>query len=188
MKKLISSIALALIPLVLSILMLAFPSRIVTVVFFMLSLYILLGSLRELYVVLKVDELPAGIRNVSVIKNAINIILSVIVIFMAFSNPGILMDIVVYIVAVDLLLTAISDTIDSIILRRMGFRDILALDVILRYVFSAIMFFFPSFISSTFINIVAIIILILSVLYIVLSIVSYRRRKDEIFVEYEERE
>ena len=70
----------------------------------------------------------------------------------------------------------------------MGFRDILALDVILRYVFSAIMFFFPSFISSTFINIVAIIILILSVLYIVLSIVSYRRRKDEIFVEYEERE
>ena len=87
MKKLISSIITALIPFVLAVLMLAFPSRTVSIVFFMLALYILYGALRNLYVVLKVDALPSRMRNVSVVKNALNIILSVIVIFLSFSIP-----------------------------------------------------------------------------------------------------
>ena len=86
MKKLISSIITALIPFVLAVLMLAFPSRTVSIVFFMLALYILYGALRDLYVVLNVDALPPRVRNVSVVKNALNIILSVIVIFLSFSN------------------------------------------------------------------------------------------------------
>ena len=50
------------------------------------------------------------------------------------------------------------------------------------------MFMFPSFISSTFIKIVAIIILILSVLFIAISIFSWKKKKDEIVVEYEEKD
>ena len=188
MKKLIFSIITALIPFVLAVLMLAFPSRTVSIVFFMLALYILYGALRDLYVVLKVDALPSRVRNVSVVKNALNIILSVIVIFLSFSNPQALLDIVVYIIALDLLLTAIADSLDYVLLRRMGIRDIIAMDVILRYVFALVMFFFPSFISSTFIKIVAIIILVLSSLYIAFCVFAYRNKKDEIIVEYEEKD
>ena len=81
-----------------------------------------------------------------------------------------------------------GDSIDYMILRRMGFRDILALDVVLRYIFAFLMFFFPSFISGTFIKIVAIIILVLSVVYMALIIFSYRNKKEEIVVEYEEKD
>ena len=70
----------------------------------------------------------------------------------------------------------------------MGIRDIIAMDVILRYVFALVMFFFPSFISSTFIKIVAIIILVLSSLYIAFCVFAYRNKKDEIIVEYEEKD
>lgn len=186
MKKLVSSIVFAAIPLILSIFMLAFPARVTTILFFMIALYILYGALRELYVILKVDVIPNRLQTFSVVKNAVNIILSVILIFLSFSRPDIIMKVVVYIVAVDLLLTALSDTVDYIVLRRLGFTDILALDVVLRYVFSIIMFFFPSFISSTFIKIAAIIILIFSVLFMVFSVLSYRSGKDEIIAEYEE--
>ena len=188
MKKLISGMVTALIPFSLAVLMLAFPSRTVSIVFFMLSVYILYGALRDLYIVLKIDELSSRIRSVSVVKDGINIILSVVVIFLSFKNPQVLLDIVVYIIALDLLLTAISDSIDYMILRRMGFRDILALDVVLRYIFAFLMFFFPSFISGTFIKIVAIIILVLSVVYMALIIFSYRNKKEEIVVEYEEKD
>lgn len=188
MKKLILNIIYALIPLTFAVLLLAFPSRTASILFIMLSVFILYGSLKELYFILKVDMLSDRLRLISVIKNAINIILSVVVLFLSFSKPDVLMDVVVYIIAIDLLLTAISDSVDYIVLRRLGFYDIVALDVILRYVFAILMFMFPSFISSTFIKIVAIIILILSVLFIAISIFSWKKKKDEIVVEYEEKD
>ena len=93
MKKLILNIIYALIPLTFAVLLLAFPSRTASILFIMLSIFILYGSLKELYFILKVDMLSDRLRLISVIKNAINIILSVVVLFLSFSKPDVLMDV-----------------------------------------------------------------------------------------------
>ena len=100
MKKLILNIIYALIPLTFAVLLLAFPSRTASILFIMLSVFILYGSLKELYFILKADMLSDRLRLISVIKNAINIILSVVVLFLSFSKPDVLMDVVVYIIAI----------------------------------------------------------------------------------------
>ncbi len=187
MKKLISSIILALIPFALGVFILVFPERTITIVFFMIAVFILLSSLKELYIVLSFDELSQRIRNVGIAKNAINLIFSIVLIFLSFSNPTALIDIVVYLVAIDLLLTAVSDSLDYFYLRRLGFGDVPFLDVGLRIALSVIMFFFPSFISSTFIKIVAVVLIVISILYLVISILKYKKKGDEIYVEYEEK-
>lgn len=187
MKKLMISLAFAVVLMVLSILMLLYPESILTIVFLSVAVFILYGALKELYVVLKF-ALPSSLRNVGIIKNGINIVLSIIIIFLSFSKPEALMNIVVYLIAVDLLLSAIIDTVDYLTIRNLGFSSVISLDVIIRYVLSVLMFFFPSFISGTFMKIIAIIILISSVLIAVAGIWSYRREKDEIFAEYEEKD
>ena len=189
MKKLLSSIILALVPMALGILILLFPSRTITIVMFMIALFMLIAALKELYTLLSFDALSPRIRNVGIAKNSINIILAVLVMFFAFSNPESLMNIIVYLIAIDLLLTALSDILDYVMLHRLGFNDIPFIDTVLKIALSILMFFFPSFISSTFIKIVAIILIVLSVAYLLISIFIYRNQKEEeIVVEYEEKD
>ncbi len=193
MKRLISNLMLSLLVLLLGSLMIIRPDRVMTVVFAILGIFMLASGLKNLYLsIAYASAISRRLGIAAIVKNAFNTIFSVLIVYFAFSNPAALMSIAVYLIAIDLLLTALLDLLDHMILRRQGYVTVGIMEIVVRIAFSIFMFFFPQLIGSTVFRIVAIVLVIYGVFSAVVSVLGFFARKkhsakEEIEVEWEEK-
>ncbi len=191
MKRLISNLMLSLLVLLLGSLMIIRPDRVMTVVFAILGIFMLASGLKNLYLsIVYASAISRRLGIAAVIKNAFNTIFSVLIVYFAFSNPEALMSITVYLIAIDLLVTALLDLLDHMILRRQGYVTVGIMEIVVRIAFSIFMFFFPYLIGSTVFRIVAIILVIYGVFSLIMSVLGFfagkkHSAKEEIEVEWE---
>lgn len=193
MKRFISNLMLSLLVLALGGLMIIRPDRVMTVAFAVLGVFMLVSGLKNLY--LSIVYAPAISRRlglVAVVKNAFNTLVAVLVVYFAFANPAALMSLAVYLIAFDLLLTALLDLLDSMMLRKQGYAAVGMLEIAMRIALSVFMFFFPVMIGSTVFRIVAVLLVVCGVVLSALSVIGFISRrnnpvKEEIEVEWEEK-
>lgn len=193
MKRLISNLMLSLLVLLLGSLMIIRPDKVMTVVFAILGIFMLASGLKNLYLsIVYSSAISRGMGIAAVAKNAFNIIFSALIVYFAFSDPAALMSIAVYLIAIDLLLTALLDLLDHMILRRQGYVAVGMMEIVVRIAFSIFMFFFPHLIGSAVFRIVAVVLVIYGVFSAIMSVLSFFARKkhpakEEIEVEWEEK-
>lgn len=182
--------------LLVGVLLLVIPQNIlVGIITSIVAVYLLILALRNLYYVVKVySEIPSILKMSSLLKNAINIILPVIVIYLSFTNPRIITSVIVYIIAFDLIVSALIDALDIRAFRKMGYMGMNYMDVILHLMFALFMIFFPNILVSTVKTIVAVILIILGVLFLSSGFYTFRYRgsrgmdEEVIDVKWEETE
>lgn len=179
---------------IIGLLILLVPTKVVMIVTAVVAIYLLVLGLRNLYLVIKVfSAVPGALRVGSIVKNVVNIIFGAVVLYFAISRPEIILSVLVYIIALDLLVSALIDALDIAAIRRMGGDGIGFFDVVLHVIFAVLMFFFPKLIASTVLTIIGVIALVIGVLMAVGSIYSMNpgshkgTKDDPIDVEWEEK-
>ena len=194
MKKFILNILLALFPLVGGVLLIAFPAKAVMLAFLILSVFMIISGVKNLYYSVAMTDLPGGLRTVGIVKNTVSIVLGALIIWRSVTKPESLMSFVVYIIASYLLFTAVVDALDTRYMRKLGLSNGIGADVLVNIVFSLIMFLFPKLIGSTFLTIVGIMLLLLGALLLAGALASRKAsrarpqsKSEPIDVDWEEK-
>lgn len=137
------------------------PDGFLSVVIAMLGLYIAFDGIRSAVSLIRFRTFfPGAVRTAAIVKAVLNTVLGVVIIAIAATNPSILLDIVIYIVAADFLATALINFIDCMILSRSGvYYGSLGLETVLSFISSIVLFLFPGFIGSVVMTLLAAVIL-----------------------------
>lgn len=190
MKKLALQIITALFPLLLGFLILLFPSRVIAIVFLILAFFLLFSSARELYVVTRYFlRSSRRLFITGALKNGINIILSLIIIYLSLAKPHVLGNIIIYLFALDLLLSGAVGILDSVKLKKLGIPSTLITSAVSSVIFAVFLFLFPSFIQSVVMTVIAIILIVVGTAMVVSAVAKWNsdRKNGNIDVTYEEK-
>ncbi len=114
-----------------------------------------------------------------------NIIFGVAAVIIAATTEGSeIADWIVYLIAADLLLSAIVEIIEVIMIRSYGFKTAsVPMSAVVSLLVSILMFCFPAFINRTFFTVAAILILAAGIISAAAGVQTIRREKAEKLTE-----
>lgn len=153
------------------------PDDFMSVVISLLGLYIVFDGIRSIISLVRYRTFFSSVvRSMAIIKGSLNTLLGAVIIVLAITNPMILLDIVIYIVAVDFLVTAVINFTDCMVLSRLdiGFGS-LGLESVISFIFAIILFLFPGFIGSVIMTLLAAIILASGAVMLYAAIMRFLR-------------
>ena len=162
-------------------LVLLVPGKVITIVTAAIAAFILVQGIRNLYITVNLfGDIRGALRTSAIVKNTVNIIFSAVVIVMAFMKPHLIMSVLVYVIAADLLVSAGIDAIEVISLHRMGSDSVSWFDVIWHLVLAVLLFLFPRVFASAALTVVAVVMLVMGIVLIAASAFTwYHTRKLE---------
>ena len=163
------------------VLVLLVPGKVVTIVTAAIAAFILVQGIRNLYITVNLfGDIRGALRTSAIVKNTVNIIFSAVVVVMAFMKPSLILSVLVYVIAADLLISAGIDAIEVISLHRLGSDSVSWFDVVWHLVLAVLMFLFPRVFASAALTVVAVVMLVVGIVLIAASIFTwYRSRKLE---------
>ena len=157
------------------------PDDFLSVVISILGLYIVFDGIRSIVSLVRYRTFfSSAVRTMAIIKAVLNTVIGVMIIVLAFANPSIILDIVVYIAATAFLLTAVINFIDCLVLSQadVGYGT-LGLESVISFIASIMLFAFPGFIGSVIMTLFAAIILAAGAVMVYAAIMRYVAGKDE---------
>ena len=162
-------------------LVLLVPGKVITIVTAAIAAFILVQGIRNLYITVNLfGDIRGALRTSAIVKNTVNIIFSAVVIVMAFMKPHLIMSVLVYVIAADLLVSAGIDAIEVISLHRMGSDSVSWFDVLWHLVLAVLLFLFPRVFASAALTVVAVVMLVMGIVLIAASAFTwYHTRKLE---------
>lgn len=157
MKKYVSWIISGVLLIAAGIFMLVKPESVVKIAVIAFGVYTVLEGLSALLVSSRIKEVR-GIFRANLIKALINLFVGILVVYFAAVSTGAqVASWVVYLIAINLLLSSLTEFLELAYVRKNGFETYgLSTGALLSIIFAIIMFLFPTFINNTFFMIVAI--------------------------------
>ena len=159
------------------------PGKVVTIVTAAIAAFILIQGIRNLYITVNFfGDIRGALRTSAIIKNTVNIIFSAVVLFLAFSKPELIVSVLVYVIAADLLISAAIDAMEVISIRRLGADGVSWFDVFWHMILAVTMFLFPRFFASAALTVVAVIMLAIGIVLLAATIFTWfqERRMENI--------
>lgn len=171
MKKYLSWIVSGILLIALGIFMLIMPASVLKVAVIAFGAYTILEGLFSFIASFSVRKLK-NIFMTSMIKALVNLFIGILVIYLAASSSAsTVADWVVYLIAANLLLSALAELIEDHIIRKAGLMMFgLSNGAVLSLIFALIMFLFPQFVNATFFTILAVILIVAGICAILWTI------------------
>lgn len=195
MKKAIYFLALGAMILALGIFMWARPNTFANLIALVVALYILFDGARSLYFYLKVRKKSSkAISNTILSKALLNILISVSALVISYVNREAILNIVVYLIAIDLIAAALIDLADYFLIKKAKMEMLyssLGVQAALGLVFGALFIIFPQFVGKTGITIIALIVIVAGVIalsygvHLVMMIKALKNYKKAVETEAE---
>lgn len=167
-------------------LVLLVPGKVITIVTAAIAAFILIQGVRNLYITVNLfGDIRGALRTSALVKNTVNIIFSAVILFMAFAKPHLIMSVLVYVIAADLLLSAGIDAFEVVSLHRLGSDGVSWFDVLWHVLLAILMFLFPRVFASAALTVVAVVMLVVGVVLIVASIFTWfhTRKLERMFID-----
>ena len=157
MKKYLSWMVCGLLLIVCGVFMLIKPESVAKIAVIAFGIYTILEGIFSLSVSFRLKQV-GGIFKANLIKALINLFIGILVVYFAAVSTGAeVASWVVYLIALNLLLSAITEFVELMYIKRSGFETYgISTGALLSIIFAFIMFLFPTFINNTFFLIVAI--------------------------------
>lgn len=195
-KRYLSYIGSGILLAALGILFIAAPASVVKIGVIAFGVFNIIESLTALGTSFRFRSI-SGVVRFNIVKTLINLFISILVVYFAATSPGAAVAAwVVWLIALNLLLTGLSEVCESYLIRKSGYADpfYYGSSGWLYIVFAVLMFLFPNFINSTLLLVVGVV-LITSGIFVVawaikLSLVvkEYSRREKIAEAEWSEKE
>ena len=156
------------------------PDDFLSVVISLLGIYIVFDGVRSVISLLRFRSyFPSFVKTLAAVKTVLNIVLGIVIIALAISNPSALLSAVIYIVAAAFLITAAINFTDCIALSRLGIGyGSLGLESIVSFIVSLILFIFPHFVGSVIMTLFSAIILSSGAVLVYAAILRFMRRDE----------
>ena len=146
------------------------PDDFLSVVISLLGIYIVFDGVRSVISLLRFR---------SYFPSFVKIVLGIVIIALAISNPSALLSAVIYIVAAAFFITAVINFTDCIALSRLGIGyGSLGLESIVSFIVSLILFIFPHFVGSVIMTLFSAIILSSGAVLVYAAILRFMRRDE----------
>lgn len=157
MKKYVSWIISGALLVACGIFMLVRPESVVKIAVIAFGVYTALEGLSALYVSARLKQI-SGLFRANLIKALINLFIGILVVYFAAASTGAeVASWVVYLIALNLLLSSIAEFIELRLVKKSGYETYgLSTSALLSIIFAIVMFLFPTFINNTFFLIIAI--------------------------------
>lgn len=157
MKKYVSWIISGVLLIAAGIFMLVKPESVVKILVIAFGIYTVLEGLTALLSSSRLKEVR-GIFRANLIKALINLFIGILVVYFAAVSTGAqVASWVVYLIAINLLLSSLTELLELVYIKKSGFETYgLSTGAMLSIIFAVIMFLFPTFINNTFFTIVAV--------------------------------
>lgn len=161
MKKYLGWIVSGILLIALGIFMLCMPASVLKVAVIAFGVYTILEGLFSFIASFSVRNLK-NIFMTSMIKALVNLFIGILVIYLAASSSAAAVaDWVVYLIAANLLLSALAELLEDHVLRKAGLTMFgLSSGAILSLIFALVMFLFPQFVNATFFTVLAVILIV----------------------------
>ena len=181
MKKAIYSSILGLLIIALGIFMWANPNAFVNILAFIFALYMLFDGMKGLISFLKIRKVGNKALRVSMlVKALINIAVALITVIVSMNNKEAILNIVVYLIAANFLLSAFVDIADYFMIKRAkldyGYSS-LSMDAVLGLVFGILLIVFPQFIGKAGLVIISVIVIGIGIIACSYGFHSYKMVK-----------
>ena len=181
MKKAIYSSILGLLIIALGIFMWANPNAFVNILAFIFALYMLFDGFKALISFLKIRKVGNKALRVSMlVKALINIAVALITVIVSMNNKEAILNIVVYLIAANFLLSALVDIADYFMIKRAkldyGYSS-LSMDAVLGFIFGILLIVFPQFIGKAGLVIISVIVIGIGIIACSYGFHSYKMVK-----------
>lgn len=164
MKRILSASIIGLALIALGLFLLINPTSIIKILVIVFGVYTALEGVSSLFSVFKLQK-NSRTYITGLIKSLLNIAIGVLVVYLSVTSEGAeVATWVVYLIAIDLLLSAAVNCIELYMLSKANLSsESLASSVILSIIFAIILFVFPALITSVAITIIGIILIVVGV-------------------------
>ena len=181
MKKAIYSSILGLLIIALGIFMWANPNAFVNVLAFVFAFYMFFDGLKGLLSFLKIRKQGNKALKISMLAKAlVNIAVAIITVIVSINNKEAILNIVVYLIAADFLISALVDLADYYMLKRskidFGYSS-LSIQSAMGFFFGILFILFPQFIGKAGLVIIAVIIIGFGIIMCSRGFYSYKLAK-----------
>jgi len=180
MKKLLTNCIMGLLIAVLGVFILIKPNAFLKTLVLIFGIYVLLEGLSSIIYSFKLKSLKAVFR-ISLVKALLNLFIGILVCYFSItSTSAAVTDWVVYLIAIELLVSGILTFIDTIYLKKLevtGLAYFMGSDVVVSIFFAILLFLFPHFIGTVAITIFGVIILLAGVTMMFFGILVYSKVK-----------
>lgn len=153
---------------ILGIFMLVSPNTVINFIAVLFACYLIFDGLKSLYLLFKIRKANAkSLKTTVLIKSIANILIGVISIIVALKVPTMIMNLIVYLIAVSLIIDAVINIFDGRLLSKSGLElsaNSLYVEAGIGFIFGLIMIIFPQLMGKTGMMILSIIVLAIGIM------------------------
>lgn len=179
MKKLIGSLISAILVVALGVFVLLRPLMFMKIVVVLFGSYTAIEGLGSFFSILR-RKLFDGYFMVTAIKALINLAIGAVVVYFAITVPGFkVVSWVVYLIAIDLVFSAIVNIVDMVMLRKIGLGySLIGSGVLFSLLFALLLFIFPAIIGTTAMTVIGIVLILFGCMMGFTSLWTYHHMKE----------